>query len=67
MTLRSTTERPETCSVGTNVLIGDDFNMLSKHLRELLQGIWKSSSIPKLWDGQAAERIVENLISRSHF
>ena len=67
MTLRSTTERPETCSVGTNVLIGDDFNMLSKHLRELLQGNWKSSSIPKLWDGQAAERIVEDLISRSPF
>jgi UDP-N-acetylglucosamine 2-epimerase (non-hydrolysing) len=65
MTLRSTTERPETCSIGSNVLIGDDFDLLSQHIRVLLNGNWKSSSIPKLWDGYAAKRIVEDLISRS--
>ena len=65
MTLRSTTERPETCSVGSNVLIGDDFNLLATHLRELIKGHWKGSSIPKLWDGHSAERIVNDLISRS--
>lgn len=67
MTLRSSTERPETCAIGTNVLIGEDFDLLSKHIRELLKGNWKSSSIPKLWDGQAAERIVVDLLSRSPF
>lgn len=67
MTLRSTTERPETCSIGSNVLIGDDFDLLSQHIRDLLDGKWKSSTIPKLWDGDAAKRIVDDLISRSLF
>lgn len=67
MTLRTTTERPETCTIGSNVLIGDDDEILARHLQHLLSGHWKSSGIPKLWDGSAAERIVGDLISRHNF
>ncbi len=67
MTLRTTTERPETCTIGSNVLIGEDSEMLANHIQQLLGGQWKSSGIPQLWDGGAAERIVSDLISRHNF
>lgn len=65
MTLRTTTERPETCAIGTNLLIGEDMDLLTQSLKELLDGNWKESTIPHLWDGHAAERILADLISRS--
>lgn len=67
MTLRPTTERPETCSIGSNVLIGNDFDLLSQCISDLLKGNWKASGIPQFWDGKAADRIVQDLISRSPF
>jgi UDP-N-acetylglucosamine 2-epimerase (non-hydrolysing) len=67
MTLRSSTERPETCTIGTNVLIGEDMDLLTSSLKYLIQGKWKGSTIPNLWDGRAAKRIVQDLISRSPF
>lgn len=67
MTLRTSTERPETCTIGTNVLIGEDMDLLTSSLKQLIQGKWKGSNIPDLWDGRAAERIVRDLISRSPF
>ncbi|MDF2454537.1 MAG: UDP-N-acetylglucosamine 2-epimerase [Cytophagaceae bacterium] len=61
MTLRNSTERPETCTIGTNELLGSDPAALEKALQNLFEGKWKKGSIPPLWDGKAAQRIVKEL------
>jgi UDP-N-acetylglucosamine 2-epimerase (non-hydrolysing) len=61
LTLRNNTERPETISVGTNELIGTDPKNIKPALEKLFAGHWKKGSIPELWDGKAAVRIVEHL------
>lgn len=63
LTLRNTTERPETVTVGTNELIGTDPAALKPALDRLFGGEWKSGSIPDKWDGRAGERIVLHLES----
>ena len=62
-TLRNSTERPETCSIGTNELIGTNPKDLKPYLEKLFAGEWKKGNIPPLWDGKTAERIVSNLIA----
>lgn len=57
MTLRDTTERPETVTLGTNELIGTDPAALRPAFARLFEGRWKSGSIPPLWDGRTGERI----------
>ena len=61
MTLRDTTERPETISIGTNELIGTDPAKLSPAFDRLFFGKWKKGGIPDKWDGKAGERIVKIL------
>lgn len=61
MTLRDSTERPETVTIGTNELLGTDPAALGPALDRLFAGEWKKGGIPELWDGQSAERIVTNL------
>ena len=61
ITLRDNTERPETCTVGTNELIGTNPAAVKPALDKLYAGEWKKGDIPELWDGHAAERIVEIL------
>jgi UDP-N-acetylglucosamine 2-epimerase (non-hydrolysing) len=58
ITMRNSTERPETIDIGTNELIGTDPKNLGLALQNLLDGNWKKGSIPPLWDGQTADRIV---------
>ena len=68
ITLRNTTERPETVTIGTNELIGTNPNALRPALDRLFSGNWKKGIIPELWDGQTAPRIVaalEKLLSPS--
>jgi len=62
ITLRDNTERPETITIGTNELIGTDPAAIKPALDKLFAGTWKKGGIPELWDGKAAERIVEKLI-----
>ena len=62
ITLRENTERPETCEIGTNVLVGTDLDKIIEAFKILLSGQWKQGQIPELWDGKAAERIVAHLI-----
>ncbi len=62
MTLRDSTERPETCTVGTNELLGTDPAAIKPAMERLLAGEWKKGGIPELWDGRAAERIVGVLL-----
>jgi UDP-N-acetylglucosamine 2-epimerase (non-hydrolysing) len=61
MTLRDSTERPETVDVGTNELIGTNPERIPPAMERLLSGHWKKGAIPEKWDGKAAERIVEVL------
>lgn len=58
ITLRDSTERPETVTIGTNELIGTEPANIKPILDKLFTGEWKKGSIPDLWDGRAAERIV---------
>lgn len=64
ITLRDNTERPETCTIGTNELIGTDPKALKPVLDKLFSGHWKKGGIPELWDGHSAERIVKILLER---
>ena len=61
MTLRTTTERPETTTIGTNELLGVDPAALKPALDRLFEGKWKRGAIPPLWDGHTSERIVQVL------
>lgn len=61
ITLRDNTERPETCTLGTNELIGTNPEAIKPALDTLFAGQWKKSSIPELWDGHTAERIIDIL------
>lgn len=61
VTLRLNTERPETISVGTNELIGDNLSKLRYALTKMESGSWKKGTKPEFWDGSTAKRIVEIL------
>jgi UDP-N-acetylglucosamine 2-epimerase (non-hydrolysing) len=60
LTLRENTERPITVTLGTNVLIGRDWELLRKKFHEALSG-GRQAGRPPLWDGKASERIAEIL------
>ena len=61
MTLRDNTERPETCTVGTNMLVGTNPDNIKPALDKLFSGQWPKGGIPEFWDGHAAERIIRIL------
>ncbi len=65
-TLRTTTERPETITIGTNNLIGTSINNLEKIFGEFLKNGSKKSGIPELWDGKASERIIDIILSKNN-
>ena len=62
MTLRDNTERPETISEGTNELLGTDPKAIEPAMKKLFKGEWKTGSIPNLWDGNTAVRIVDKIL-----
>ena len=61
-TLRDNTERPITCDVGTNLLLG----LAPERIREvpglIAQGRAREAGVPPGWDGVAAERLVDVLL-----
>lgn len=63
MTLRNSTERPETVTEGTNELLGTDPAAIKPAFDKLFSGNWKKGTIPEKWDGRAASRIVDILVS----
>jgi UDP-N-acetylglucosamine 2-epimerase (non-hydrolysing) len=64
LTLRDNTERPVTVEMGTNALLGLRPERI-KELPSLVEGIQaRKAKVPPLWDGHAAERIVEVLLER---
>jgi UDP-N-acetylglucosamine 2-epimerase (non-hydrolysing) len=59
MTLRMHTERPETCLIGTNMLLGTNPQNIFTAFEKLKSGNWPLGKNPELWDGQASKRIVD--------
>lgn len=62
ITLRNSTERPETVTIGTNELVGNDLDKMKSALNSIFTGSWKQGAIPDLWDGKTAQRIVKILL-----
>jgi UDP-N-acetylglucosamine 2-epimerase (non-hydrolysing) len=64
VTARTSTERPVTTGLGTNILVGDDFTHSREAIGRILAGEARRGSIPPLWDGHSAERTVAVLEQR---
>lgn len=62
ITLNSYTEHIETVKVGSNVLVGENADLLRRTLEDVVSGRWKKCGIPERWDGRSAERIVQILL-----
>ena len=62
VTLRNTTERPITVTMGTNKLANPD--QLLGCITDIAQGAWLKGQCPPLWDGKTAQRVVEDLFQR---
>jgi UDP-N-acetylglucosamine 2-epimerase (non-hydrolysing) len=63
MTFRDHTERPETITIGTNELIGNNPEAIKEGFDKIFTGKWKKGSIPEKWDGKTAERIIDVIIN----
>ena len=57
ITLRPNTERPITCDLGTNQLIGLDEQAILHALENPKRGI-----IPPFWDGHSTERVLQKIV-----
>lgn len=64
LTLRKNTERPVTVTQGTSTVVGCDPQRIVEEALAILDGPGKAGRVPELWDGRAAERIVEVLAAR---
>jgi UDP-N-acetylglucosamine 2-epimerase (non-hydrolysing) len=62
LTLRENTERPVTIKEGTNTIVGSNRHKILEESHKILIGKGKKGRIPRLWDGKAAERIVNILL-----
>ena len=65
ITLRENTERPITIEQGTNVLVGSDADKMIAAAEDVLSGRVRPASVPELWDGHAAGRIVKILTAET--
>ena len=64
LTLRPTTERPVTLTLGTNRLVASERDAIVRAARASLdRGATDHKSPPPFWDGHAAARIVDLLLS----
>jgi UDP-N-acetylglucosamine 2-epimerase (non-hydrolysing) len=64
LTLRENTERPITVEQGTNLLVGQDMELLAKEACRILREGARPGRIPPLWDGKASERIADVIARR---
>jgi UDP-N-acetylglucosamine 2-epimerase (non-hydrolysing) len=64
LTIRENTERPITCTMGSNQLVGTDTAKILAAFGALRDGKAKKPATPPLWDGQAAQRIISIMSER---
>jgi UDP-N-acetylglucosamine 2-epimerase (non-hydrolysing) len=62
LTLRENTERPITVETGTNTIVGTDPRRIIEAAAAALSGKAKPWSVPPLWDGKTAGRILDELV-----
>ena len=62
MTVRDSTERPETVILGSNELLGTNIRSIRGAMNRLFNNKWKKATIPPKWDGQSTQRIVDVLL-----
>ena len=62
-TLRDSTERPVTITIGTNILVGSDVSSLKASISDFLNKPRKEYGIPDLWDGKAGARIAKIIVT----
>ena len=62
LTVRDTTERPVTITMGTNRLVSP--NDVSESVATVLRCDWSHGRAPEFWDGSTARRAVESLKRR---
>jgi UDP-N-acetylglucosamine 2-epimerase (non-hydrolysing) len=62
LTVRENTERPITCELGTNTLVGRDVERLLAEAERALAGVRKQGRVPPLWDGKAGFRIADIIV-----
>ena len=62
ITLNNYVEHTETCSIGTNELVGESPEQLGVAIETIMKGEWKQGSLPERWDGRTADRIVQTLL-----
>lgn len=65
LTMRNNTERPITCTIGTNILVGTDPKYIVQTAFDVLDHGVRHSTIPPKWDGASGERIVAELLACS--
>jgi UDP-N-acetylglucosamine 2-epimerase (non-hydrolysing) len=66
LTLRENTERPITVEMGTNRIVGSDPVKIQREAMAALNGTHlQNARIPPLWDGSAADRILDALLEVS--
>ena len=63
ITIRDNTERPITVEVGTNTVVGRAPERILSVFQDIMSGRYKKGNIPPLWDGNAAKRIVDVLLT----
>jgi UDP-N-acetylglucosamine 2-epimerase (non-hydrolysing) len=64
ITMRTSTERPSTIELGTNILVNPDFNSLKNEVTKILNNERKQGVVPPLWDGNTADRIADIIINK---
>jgi UDP-N-acetylglucosamine 2-epimerase (non-hydrolysing) len=63
-TLRTSTERPVTTRLGTNVMLGLDPARIPETLEAIEHPADRRHSVPPLWDGHASDRIADIVADR---
>ena len=66
LTLRENTERPATIEQGTNHLVGTNPERIMESAHEVLRNGRSEGRKPALWDGKAAQRIMQILATQNH-
>jgi UDP-N-acetylglucosamine 2-epimerase (non-hydrolysing) len=64
ITARTSTERPITVELGTNVLVDPEREPILATVNKILAGNVRTGRVPDLWDGHAAERIASIITER---